>query len=305
VKSTPYGFDLHPAAVIVILLGVVAVVAGHRRLARTATVSIPWTRRERWFFGGACAIALVATAWPLGNLAAHWSLTALVVQRLMLALAVAPLLLLGLPYDVIQWLTRPRLVDALLTRVERPPAAIATVTVVLVGSMVPAAVTAAASSLWLRALLDLVTVAAGLVLWIPVVGRVHGIRRPKPVVRFGYLVGQAIVPAFLSVVYIFSAHALYPTFSHSKEAVGMRPVVDQQIAGFVSKLSMIFVLLGVGAVVLAHASSSEEESEVDEPLVWADVERELERAARREARHGSELHEPLGPAPGSDPEPSP
>ena len=301
-RNAPYGFDLHGAAVIVIVLGVVAVVVGHRRLTRTATVPIPWTRREIGFFAGACALALVATAWPLADLGAHWSLTALVVQRLVLALAVAPLLLLGLPYDVIQWLTRPRLVDAVLTRLERPPAAIAVVTVVLVGSMVPAAVAAAASSLALRALLDLVTVAAGLVLWIPVVGRVPGIHRPKPVVRFGYLVAQAVAPAFLSVIYIFSAHPLYPTFSHSKEAVGMRPLVDQQIAGFVSKLSMLFVLLGVGAVVLARASRTEEE-EADEPLVWADVERELERAARREARHGSGVHEPSGPAPRSDSDP--
>jgi cytochrome c oxidase assembly factor CtaG len=304
VSNAPYGFDLHPAALIVVLFGVVAVVAAHARLARAARVPIPWTRREQWFFAGACVLALVASAWPLADLAAHWSLTALLVQRLLLALAVAPLLLLGLPYDVTQWLTRPRAVDAILTRVERPPAAIVTVTVVLVGSMVPAAVAAAASSLPIRALLDLATVAAGLILWIPVVGRVPGIRRPKPVVRFGYLVGQAIVPAFLSVVYIFSAHALYPTFSHSKEAIGLRPITDQQIAGFVSKLSMIFVLLGVGAVVLARAPRSEDDSDVDEPLVWADVERELERAARREARHGSALHEPLGP-PGSDSEPPP
>ena len=209
-SNAPYGFDLHPAALIVVLFGVVAVVVAHARLARAARVPIPWTRRERWFFAGACVIGLVATAWPLADLAAHWSLTALVVQRLVLALAVAPLLLLGLPYDVIQWLTRPRVVDAVLTRVERPPVAIATVTLVLVGSMVPASVAAAASSLPVRALLDLATVAAGLVLWIPVIGRVPGIRRPKPVIRFGYLVGQAIVPAFLSVVYIFSAHAALP-----------------------------------------------------------------------------------------------
>ncbi len=303
--TAPYGFDPHPAALMVTLLGVVAVVGLHRRLLRSAEAAIQWTRREMGFFAGACATAIVATTWPLGDLAAHWSLTALVVQRLVLALAVAPLLLLGLPYDLIQWLTRPRAVDAVLTRVERPPVAIATVTLVLVGSMVPALVAAQASSPAVRAALDLVTVGAGLILWIPVIGRVPGIRRPKPVVRFGYLVAQAIVPAFLSVIYIFSAHALYPTFSHSKEAVGMRPLVDQQIAGFVSKLSMLFVLLGVGAVVLARASRSEDESEGDEPLVWADVERELERAARREARHGSGVHEPLGPAEGGDPEQPP
>ena len=49
----------------------------------------------------------MALTWPLADLAAHWSLTALVTQRLILVLVVAPLLLLGLPYDVIQWLTRP------------------------------------------------------------------------------------------------------------------------------------------------------------------------------------------------------
>jgi cytochrome c oxidase assembly factor CtaG len=302
VTNAPYGFDPHPAAVSLTLLGAVAVVAAHRRLAGSAQVEIPWTRREKSCFAGACVTAIVATGWPVADLASHWSLTVLVVQRLLLALAVAPLLLLGLPYDVIQWLTRPRVVDAALTRLERPPVAIATVTVVLVGSMVPALVAAQADSFVARAALDLLTVAAGMVLWIPVVGRVPGIRRPKPVVRFGYLVAQAIVPAFLSVIYIFSAHPLYPTFRHSKQAVGLRPLVDQQIAGFVSKLSMLFVLLGVGAVVLARASRSDDESEVEEPLVWADVERELERAARREARHGPVLHEPSGPAAGGGPE---
>lgn len=282
-----------------------AVVATHRRLVRGAEVPIRWARREICLFAGACAIALVATSWPLGDLAAHWSLTALVVQRLLLALAVAPMLLLGMPYDVIQWLTRPRAVDAVLTRIERPPAAVVTVTVVLVASMIPALVSAQASSAAVRGTVDVVIVAAGLVLWIPVLGRVPGIRRPKPVVRFGYLVGQSIVPAFLSVIYIFSAHALYPVFSRSKQAVGMRPLVDQQIAGFVSKLCMLFVLLGVGAVVLARASRSEEESEVDEPLVWADVERELERAARRDARHPTALHEPFPPGSGDDAEPPP
>ena len=94
---------------------------------------------------------------------------------------------------------------------------------------------------------------AGLVLWIPVLGRIPGILRLKPVVRFGYLVVQAVVPAFLSFIYIFSRRPLYAEFSRSHAAIGLRPLNDQQIAGFVSKLSMLFVLLIVGAVVLARA----------------------------------------------------
>ena len=100
---------------------------------------------------------------------------------------------------------------------------------------------------------------AGLVLWMPVLGRIPGILRLRPVVRFGYLVAQAVVPAFLSFIYIFSDHPLYATFARSHAAVGLRPLNDQQIAGFVSKLSMLLVLLIVGAVVLARAPVTEEE----------------------------------------------
>jgi hypothetical protein len=141
---------------------------------------------------------------------------------------------------------------------------------------------------------------AGLILWIPVLGRIPGILRLKPVVRFGYLVFQAVVPAFLSFIFIFSRHPLYGEFARSHEAIGFGPLNDQQIAGFVSKLSMLFVLLTVGAVVLARAPVSEEEFGPDDPLVWADVERQFERADRQgpSVEAGAETAE--GPSTGRD-----
>jgi putative membrane protein len=230
-------------------------------------------------------VSAVALTWPLADLAAHWSLTALVVQRVLLVLVVAPLLLLGLPYDVLQWATRPAGVDAVLLRLQRPPVAIVTVSVLLVGSMTPFFVHAQSTSWPVRGALAGAVVVAGLVLWIPVLGRVPGIPRLKPVVRFAYLVGQAVVPAFLSFIYIFSGRPLYPEFARSHRAVGLRPLTDQQIAGFVSKLSMLLVLLAVGAVVLARASTSDDEF-ADDQLVWADVERQFERVDRRGRRGG-------------------
>jgi cytochrome c oxidase assembly factor CtaG len=229
---------------------------------------------------------VVALTWPLADLAAHWSLTALVIQRLILVLAVAPMLLCGLPYDVIQWLTRPAAVDHLLTRLQRPPAAIATVTVLLVGSMTTWLVQAQSSSALARGLLDVAMVAAGLVLWLPVLGGVPGIPRLKPVVRLAYLVGQAVIPAFLSFALILSVHPFYGAFARSEAAIGLRPLNDQQIAGFVSKITMLLVLLSVGAVALARAPLSDDESWQEEPLLWADVERQFERAERRHAKGG-------------------
>ncbi len=303
----PYAWDPHLAAWATIVVGIGLVVGGHRRLVRSGRPPIPWTRRQIMLFAGACVGSVVALTWPLADLAAHWSLVALVAQRLVLLMAVAPLLLLGLPYDVIQWMTRPAPVDAVLIQLRRPLVAIALVTVLAIGSMTPVLVRAQSTSPFARGALDVVVVVAGLVLWLPVLGRIPGFTRPPPVVRFGYLVAQAVVPAFLSFIFIVSRRPFYPEFARSHLATGLRPLTDQQIAGFVSKLTMLFVLLIVGAVVLARAPRSDEELDAREPLVWADVEREFERVDRQGTKEGSDDHgsPPPGPdqasAPGSTP----
>jgi putative membrane protein len=311
----PYAWQPHLLSWAVLAAVTWIVIGAHLRLSRWSDRSIPWTRRQIAAFAGALAAASVAVTWPLADLAAHWSLAALVTQRLILLLAVAPLLLIGLPYDIVRRVSRPAFVDGVLTRLQRPATAIVTVTVLVVGSMIPTLVRAQSRSLVARGAIDLVIVLAGLVLWLPVLGRVPGIPRLRPVVRFCYLVAQAVVPGFLSFIYIFSNHALYPEFAKSHAAIGLRPLNDQQIAGFISKLTLLLVLLSVGAVVLARAPVSGDESGGNEPLVWADVEREFERADRRHphgtpiepagsARHGSDPgNEPRGgatpPSPGS------
>ena len=60
---------------------------------------------------------------------------------------------------------------------------------------------------------------------------------------------------------------------------------------------MLFVLFSVGAVVLNQALRVDEEYGEDEPLVWADVERQLERAARRSERNAKHDRDPTSPPP--------
>ncbi len=294
--TDPLAWQPHPALWAVLAVLSAAVVLGHRRLQRGEARREVWPRADVIRFFGAVAGAGIALGWPLGDLAAHWSLSALVAQRVLLVLAVAPLLLRGLPFDLLRWLTRPPPIDAALTGLARPPVAVAFVTVVLVGSMLPAAVSLQARSAVGRGLLAAAVIGAGLVLWIPVLGRIPGIRRPRPVVRFVYLVAQAVIPGFLSFLYILSTRPLYPVFAHSASAVGLRPLNDQQVAGFLSKLSMLLVLLSVGAVVLARAPNTDDEFGPDEPLVWADVERQFERADRRAGREGGPVPPPEPPA---------
>jgi len=253
----------------------------HRRLLGSTDRPVSWPRVRILRFVAALVIALVAMGWPLGDLAAHWSLCALVLQRCVLVLAVASLLLAGLPDDVLAWVTRPAPVDAVLLRVLRPPAAVVTVTVLLVGTMLPPLVTAQSHSAVARALLAFAVTLAGVVLWLPILGRVPGIPRPRPMIRAVYLVAQAVVPVFLSFVFILATRPLYPTLAHSGPVIGLSPLADQQVAGFVSKLSFLLTLLTAAAVELVRAPDSDDDLGPEDPLVWADVERHFERADRR------------------------
>jgi cytochrome c oxidase assembly factor CtaG len=288
--NRPYEWDFHLMTWVVVAIGVILVTLGHQRLLRRSSHPIRWARRDVGIFAVACGASLVATTWPLADLAAHWSLTALVIQRLILMLAVAPLLVLGIPYDILEWITRPALVDATLNRCHRPAIAIGLVTILTVGPMTPLVVQAQASSFVLRGALEVVAVLAGLTLWLPALGRAPGIPRLRPMLRFGYLAAQGVIPAFLSFILILSPHPLYSTFAGSRAAIDLRPLNDQQIAGFVSKLTMLIVLITVGGIGLVKTpTSDEEDDDVEEQLVWADVQREFERADRLRTGRPSRL----------------
>lgn len=279
--SGPWAFHPHPLVWAAVAIAGGGIALAHRRLVRSGDHPTPWPRVRIYRFVGALAVTVVALGWPLGDLAAHWSLSALVLQRCLLVLAVASLVVGGLPDDVIRRATRPPPVDALLLRVLRPPAAVIVVTAVLVGSMAPPLVAAQSHSAAARAALDVLVLCAGLVLWLPVIGRIPGIPRPRPMIRAVYLVAQAVVPVFLSFVFILAPHPIYPEFTRSRGVVGLSPLGDQQIAGFVSKLSFLITLLVVAGVVLARAPDTDEDLGPEDPLVWADVERHFERADRR------------------------
>jgi len=260
-------------------VAIVALFAGYVRATRAEERRA--SPRQFFCFTLGTLALLVAVTWPLGDLAAHWSLLALVVQRLLLMLAVPPLLVTGTPRALLTALTRPAPVDALLRVAVRPVPAIAFVTVVAVGTLTTPAVSWATSSASARVVFQLIVLVAGFVLWAPVLTHLPGTRHLSALARGGYLIVQSIVPSFLSVVWIFARRPLYPAYSHSTVA-GMSPVLDQQLAGFAAKLTTIVVLWTVAFIIMSRAKVMDGDEEETEPLIWSDVEREIERADRRD-----------------------
>jgi cytochrome c oxidase assembly factor CtaG len=163
------------------------------------------------------------------------------------------------------------------------------------------AVSLAAHSDLARVAIELVVLASGFVLWAPVLSALPGTPRLSPLARGGYLIVQSVVPSFLSIVWIFARHNLYPSFTHRGKVVGLTPLLDQQLAGFLAKLSTIAVLWTVAFVLMTGAERADARGE-GHALLRSDVERELQRAERRQRRLGQAAEPGRGGAPGNGPD---
>jgi len=264
----PFQWHL-PELIFVVLLGaihhVVVTDAHRRRLMLWALVTL-----------------VVVTVWPVGDLAASVSLTVATVQRLVLMLVVAPLMLLSTTTELLVRLTKPEPVDAVVRRLSHPGVAIVLVFVLGTYSLSTPVVDYGAHSAFGRDLVLLLVLFVGLVLWVPALAIMPGAKRLSPAARGGYIFGSAIVVTSLSFVWIFSQHSLYPAL-HNQQLLHMTPVFDQQLAGFVAKLGAYIPLWGVALTIFFRADESG--VSVDEsPLHWADVERKLLRIDRERAR---------------------
>lgn len=239
-------------------------------------------RRRR--LGAFALLSLLAVIiWPVGDLAASVSLTVATIQRLVIMLLVAPLLLLSLPLPLLARLTSPRVVDAVVQRLVHPALAIAVVT--LVGTLTLAApvVDWAANSMLARDLVLVLVLVLGFVLWMPALAIMPGTKHLSPIARAAYIFVAALAVTSLSIVWIFARHPLYPGLHHQHELIHMSALLDQQVAGFVAKLGAYIPMWTVAFTIFSRAEERGDSVE-ETPLHWADVERELLRSDRRKSR---------------------
>ncbi len=290
-SGSPWGYHLHLGAWAAIGGAALAYGIVVRTLARHRGPGALPTRRQLMVLGAALVALILALTWPVADLAARWSLTALVVQRLLLTLAAAPLLLLAAPVPLLAALTRPAPVDALVRVLTRPMPAVVVFTVVAIGTLLGPAVAAQSSSAAWRGLTDLALLLGGFVLWAPAMRHIPGGHHTTSVGIAAYLFVQSVVPTFPAIVYVFAHRPLYSAFLHVHRAIGLSPVVDQQVAGVVAKVATLPVLWGAAYAALARAQRADQTAADTEPLTWAVVERELERAERAERRAARGTHE--------------
>jgi putative membrane protein len=246
------------------------------------SVFVPIARQRRDALAALAALAVV-TMWPIGDLAASVSLTVATVQRLVIMLFVAPMLLLSTPTSVFSRITQPVAVDAVMRRLAHPGVALVTVTVLGTLTLTPSVIDWGAHGEFNRDVILLMVLVVGFLLWIPGLALMPGTRRLSPAGRAGYIFASALVVTSLSFVWIFSLHPLYPALHHQYALLHMTPLFDQQLAGFVAKIGCYLPMWTVAFIIFFHAEDHGVPVE-ETPLHWADVERELLRIDRQRAR---------------------
>jgi cytochrome c oxidase assembly factor CtaG len=264
-------FDWHPLVLTVI------VAAG---LVHHLLVSSPRQRRLAQY---ALVALFMVTMWPIGDLAASVSLSVATAQRLVIMLLVAPLLLLSVPTSVLGRMTRPVPVDYVVRKLAHPGVALVVVTVIGTATLATPVVDWGARSTYARDLILLTVLLVGFLLWIPALAIMPGTRRLSPAARAGYVFASSLVVTSLSFVWIFSQHPLYPALHHQEALLHLKPVFDQQLAGFIAKLGCYIPMWWVAFNIFFSAESRGTPVE-ETPLHWADVERELLRIDRQRAR---------------------
>jgi cytochrome c oxidase assembly factor CtaG len=264
-------FDWHPL-VLTVILGV--------GLVHHVLVSSPRQRRLAQY---ALLALLVVTMWPIGDLAASVSLCVATAQRLVIMLFVAPFLLLSIPTAALGRFTRPAPIDFVVRTFAHPGVAFVTVTVVGTATLATPVVDWGARSTYGRDLILLTVLMVGFVLWIPALAIMPGTRRLSPAARAGYVFASSIFVTSLSFIWIFSQHPLYPALHHQEALLHIKPLFDQQLAGFVAKLGCYIPMWWVAFVIFFGAEGRGQPVE-ETPLHWADVERELLRIDRQRAR---------------------
>jgi cytochrome c oxidase assembly factor CtaG len=238
------------------------------------------TDRPRVQFAPGLLAFLVVTSWPIADLARSVSLLSNVLQRGVYVLAAAPLLLMGLPKVVVARLARPAPMDAVVCRPSKPIPALVSTTVLLVATALPVAIDLAHDNQQLRRLILLITLFAGVVLWLPVIDRIPGVVPRKPMAKGGYLFAQSLAPTFPSFAWIFALRPLYSSLRHQQAMMGLSALQDQPPWAGSPSLEPSRCS---GPSRSSSPGAPDDAPEDDEPLHWVDVER-AQRGDRRKPK---------------------
>lgn len=254
----------------VVALGVLYFHADRRIRPLVAPVMPPATPRQRGLWFGGLALLAASASWPFHDLAEQVFFSLHMVEHMLLALVIPPLMLMGAPRWMAEYLLTSTRGLRILRHLCRPLPAFFLFHLSLasmhwrpiVEAMVNSSLFHFAAHLWLFGV--------SVLMWLPVVSPTPLVPRLNPPLRMLYLFLHSIIPTVPASFLTFSRSPLYPSYIDSASSFGMSTVTDLQVAGLIMKLGGGFILWGTIVVIWFKWIASER--------TWDSIERDLRRS---------------------------
>jgi putative membrane protein len=238
-------FTVHPSTVIG-LTGLGALYAWRARASGTPPIG----RTKPSIFGAALVVMFLSLNGWLHDLSDSYLFTAHMVQHLILALVVAPLLIMGTPGWMLRPLLRYRPIAVVAGWLSNPMICFAIFNVVLIGWHLPPLYNAAMADHPLHIVQHLILLAASVIMWWPVLSPMPELPRLSYPGQMLYLFLMTIPMSLVSVSIAYAGSILYPIYASAPRVMRLSPLEDQMLGGltmwipgglyFFSVISVIF-----------------------------------------------------------------
>lgn len=277
-STDPWALHLHVDVILVVGTLVAGYVMALRRLGPAlAPAGEPIvSRRQRWQFGTGAALMFVFAFWPIHDIAEDFLFSVHMTQHTVFSLIVTPLLLLGTPAWLRDWVARPVL--PLLRKLTRPLPATLLFNGFIAISHAAGWVNYTATHELPHFLAHSALVFVSAVMWLPVIHTLPGAREMSPPVKMIYLFGQSVLPNVSMAFLTFAEAPLYSWYAGAPRITGMSVIEDIQTAGAIMKVIGTLIIWST-IVVMFFRWYERTEGGRDDVLTVDDLQREFARSA--------------------------
>jgi putative membrane protein len=201
--------------------------------------------RQVQLFSGGLLLMWIVSDWPFHDIGENSMFTFHMIEHLVIALGVAPMLLMGIPKWMGQLILDFPLLARLVKIMSHPAVAFVLFNLTLAAIHWPVVVTAMVTIPVVHFGVHASLFVTGLLLWMPILSPLPEILKISRPAQIMYLFANSLIPTIPSAFLIFGVTPLYSTYRDTPKLWGWDAMTDQAVAGTIMKLGGGFLLWAV------------------------------------------------------------
>jgi putative membrane protein len=235
--------------------------ANHRLHRVVAPESPGATRGQQWSWYAGLGFIWLVSGWPIHDIGETSLFSVHMVEHMVIAFVVPPLLLIGIP----RWMADRTLGDPRVARLIRPLARPVTAFVLFNVTFVaihwPELVNWMLTNPFAHFGVHFLLFGVSILMWMPVLSPTPAVPRLPPPGQMLYLFMQSLLPTIPASFLTFSSVPMYSVYGDAATAWGLTAVTDQQISGVLMKLGGGLLLWSAITIIWFRWTKQEREME--------------------------------------------